>query len=96
ASLIAFPPAMREDYARHLQAIMPRQAKMLLVTLEYLQAEMDGPPFSVTEAEVRRLYERGYRIEKLSSEGVLDEFPRFQEKGLRYLTETAYRLTPLG
>ncbi|MEO8314270.1 MAG: thiopurine S-methyltransferase [Pseudomonadota bacterium] len=55
AALIALPPAMRGSYARHLRAITA-DAPQLLVTLDYDQTVVDGPPFSVPEAEVRKLY----------------------------------------
>ena len=47
ASLIALPPDMRKDYVRHMLDILPPTARMLLMTLEYAEGAMDGPPFSV-------------------------------------------------
>ena len=55
AALIALPPALRPRYADHLAALAPG-APQLLITLEYDQSLMDGPPFSVGAEEVRRLY----------------------------------------
>jgi thiopurine S-methyltransferase len=55
AAMIALPPGMRPRYARHVQALTAG-APQLLVTLEYDQSLVDGPPFSVPSAEVRRLY----------------------------------------
>lgn len=45
ASLVALPPEMRERYAQHLHRILPARVPMLLVTMDYPQAEMSGPPF---------------------------------------------------
>ena len=56
ASLIALPPEMRERYARHLVSILPLAAQILLVTVDYPQAEMSGPPFAVSVSEVEALY----------------------------------------
>jgi thiopurine S-methyltransferase len=67
AALIAMPPAMRPRYVAQLRAIAGA-APGLLVTLEYDQSVMDGPPFSVREDEVRRLFER-------ASVELLDEGP---------------------
>jgi thiopurine S-methyltransferase len=92
ASLIAFPPAMRRAYAEHLRDILPTGAPLLLVTLEYAEDAMNGPPFSVTETEVRDLYGDDYAIERIYVHDALSESPRFQQKGLRYLTEKVYRL----
>ena len=60
ASLIALPPAMREQYADHLCSIIPPEVDTLLVTLEYPQQQMSGPPFSVSLDEVRALYHGQY------------------------------------
>ena len=92
ASLIALPPAMRKAYARHLTAILPPSAGVLLVTLEYPQTEMRGPPFSVSEAEIRDLYETHYHVELMFVHDALAEYPRFQKRGLTRLTEKVYRL----
>ena len=93
ASLIALPPAMRQQYASHLLAILPPQVSVLLVTLEYPQEAMQGPPFSVEEAEVRALYENAYAVERLYVHDALSENPRFQDR-LTRLEEKVYRLTP--
>lgn len=55
AALIALPPPMRGDYTAHLEAVT-QGAVQLLVTLDYDQAQMPGPPFSVDGDEVRRWY----------------------------------------
>lgn len=94
ASLIALPPAMRSRYAEQLVATLPARAEILLVTMEYPQAQMDGPPFSVGEEEVCRLYAARYDVAPLYTQNILDENPRFRERGLRALTEQVYRLTP--
>jgi thiopurine S-methyltransferase len=94
ASLIALPPAMRPRYAEHLAAILPVKATILLVTLEYTEAEMQGPPFSVTEAEVRQLFDRHYRVAPLKAKNVLAENAKLRERGLSALTERVYRLSP--
>jgi len=94
ASLIALPPSMRADYAAHLKAILPGWAQTLLVTLEYDPSEMDGPPFPVSEDEVRALYTDTWRVERLWQAAVLDEQPHFRERGLTALRETVYRLAP--
>lgn len=62
AALVAFPPDMRERYAAHLAEIT-HQAQQMLITFEYDQSDMDGPPFNVHEGEVRALYEADYEIE---------------------------------
>jgi len=94
ASLIALPPDMRPRYAAHLSAILPKSAAILLVTMEYRQVEMSGPPFSVSEDEVRKLYEKHYVVTRLFTKDILAENPRFRERGLSALSEKVYQLVP--
>ncbi len=95
ASLIAFPLVMRKRYVEHLRQIMPPSAETLLITLEYQQHEMEGPPFSVVLEEVRELYKYWRRVDQLRRNEILDKVPRFKEKGLSSLIEAVYRLSPL-
>ena len=93
ASLIALPPVMRERYVRKLETILPARAGTLLVTLEYDQTLLGGPPFAVGEAEVQGLYGLTYEIELLYTRDALSEESRWRERGLTWLLEKAYRLT---
>ncbi len=96
ASLIALPGDMRVRYAQHLQHILPAAAEILLITVEYRQAQMDGPPFCVRQAEVEQLYRERYAVTVLYTKDVLAENARFRERGLSALVEKVYRLTPRG
>lgn len=93
ASLIALPPEMRERYARHLASILPSGTQILLVTADYPQTEMPGPPFSVTSREVEALYSEYAKVRLLAQQDVLAQNPRFQERGLSRLQENIFLLT---
>lgn len=93
ASLIALPPDMRQRYARHLVEVVPDAAVTLLVTMEYPQQEMKGPPFSVSESEVHDLYDAYYNVRRIASQDIWAQTPRFQEKGLTALRENIYRMS---
>ena len=54
AALVALPPEMRPRYVRHVRSLLPNDAPGLVVTFEYDQQAVSGPPFSVPEDEVRR------------------------------------------
>ncbi len=90
ASLIALPPTMRERYVEHLMQIMPRPFSIMLITLEYNQLEMNGPPFSVTRKEVESLYSQAACIQQLHYTDILDSEPHFKRKGLTSLSESLY------
>ncbi len=69
AALIALPADMRPRYAEHLVELTQR-APQLLVSVEYDQSEMAGPPFSVVGAEIEQLYAPHYEVKKLASADV--------------------------
>ena len=94
ASLIALPPAMRQDYAAKMSELTQWSPK-LLITLEYEQIKMDGPPFSVSENEVNALYKANYQVKQLSAQDVLGDNEKFREKGLDYMNECIYQLSVL-
>lgn len=89
ASLIALPPELRSRYAEHMSTLLPAGVPFLLITMEYPQAQMSGPPFSVSEQEVNRLY-GSFRIDKLLEQDILSENPRFAERGLEAMSEKVY------
>jgi len=94
ASLIALPPPMRVHYAEHLRAILPRPVDRLLITLDYDQAQMSGPPFSVQPPEIERLFGADHHIEPLAEIDALAESPNFRQRGLTALAERVHWLRP--
>ncbi len=90
AALIALPDEMRVRYAAHLSAVLPAASQGLLVTLDYEQAQMQGPPFAVSDGEVQQLFAGEWRIEALECGDALDE--KFRQRGLQRLDERVYRL----
>lgn len=92
AALVAFPPDMRRNYSVQLDALLTSETKLLLITLEYPAAEMDGPPFSVPVEDVEDLFGAGYDIRFLHRQDALGDNLRFKERGLSSLNECAYML----
>ncbi|MGZ5008670.1 MAG: thiopurine S-methyltransferase [Methylobacter sp.] len=92
AALVALPDDMRIDYAAHLSNLLTPGVKMLLVAFDYPQHEMAGPPFSVPNAEVEKLYRSWCDVELLADEDVLEREPHFKERGLSRIREQVYRL----
>lgn len=92
AALIALPLSKRARYATHFGQILPRSTQALLVTLDYEQAQMDGPPFAVTDEEVQRLFASHWDVQRLQQQDVLGENARFLQRGLTRLEERVYRL----
>jgi|SRR6185437_6423029 thiopurine S-methyltransferase len=96
AALVALPPETRELYVRHLLGILPPATQILLLTFDYPQPEMPGPPFAVSLAEVETLYHGHAAIRLLAQRNVLAHEPRFQERGLSRLEEGVVLLTLHG
>lgn len=93
ASLIALPPEMRERYVSHLVSILPPATNILLITVDYPQHEMPGPPFAVSRNEVEALYKKHASIRLLAQLDVLPQNPRFQVRGMSRLHENIFLLT---
>ncbi|SEL81036.1 thiopurine S-methyltransferase [Pseudoxanthomonas sp. GM95] len=92
AALIALPEAMRQRYVAELYACLPAACRGLLITLEYPQAQKDGPPFSVEPDEVRSLFSPDWDIEDVERRDILSYEPRFAAEGVTRLETAVYRL----
>ena len=88
AALVALPKEMREEYVQVLRSRLKEGGRILLVTLDYDQNEMSGPPFSVPEDEVRSLFS-GMSITKLQRDEVGTDHPRIK-KGLTRFAEEVW------
>lgn len=93
ASLVALPPEMRKHYVNHLMNILPPSTQLLLITFDYPQSEMAGPPFAVSPDEVEQHYQQHANIRLLAQLDVLEQNSRFQERGLSRIQESVFLLT---
>ncbi len=96
AALIAFPAPMRDRLANEVYLKLPVGSRGLLITLEYPAGEMEGPPFSVDEAEVHRLLDAQWEIRQLERRDILASQPSFLEGGVTALHTAVYALTRRG
>lgn len=93
ASLVALPHDMRDRYVRHLLGILSPGTQILLITFEYSQLEMQGPPFSVSVSEVENLFGGHSSICLLARRDILNRYPRFYDRGVSKLYENIFLLT---
>jgi len=91
AALVALDAETRVRYAEHLRRLLPVGARMLLITFDYDQSQMGGPPFAVPEDEVEQLFGEGFSIEHLETRDALNA--QFRDRGLTVFTESAFALT---
>lgn len=69
AALVALPTDKRALYSRHL-ATISGCAPQLLISFEYDQSQLSGPPFSVPPEEVRGHYQDMFTLELLESKAI--------------------------
>jgi thiopurine S-methyltransferase len=96
AAIVAIESFNRAVYCRHLLKLGLSAAPIFMVTLEYDQSLMQGPPFSVPVEEISEHFAASYRVECLLSVEQIDERPRWREMGLQSFREIALRLDPLS
>ena len=94
AAMVAMPEALRQRYVAHLRQILPAATPLFLVTMEYDQTQMHGPPFAVLQRDVERAYADAYAIQRVLRKDVLNENERFRERGVTALAEAVYVLRP--
>ncbi len=92
AALVALPSEMREKYVKKMLEILPEKVKILLLTLDYDEKEKQGPPFSVTEEEVYRLYSENFTIELLEVSGISEEQRSSRSQNMSYFNERVFLL----
>jgi thiopurine S-methyltransferase len=92
AASIALPAATRERLVHDVYAKLPEGSRGLLITLDYPPQQMDGPPFSVDEDEVNRLFATDWNIEQVERRDILHSQPSFSEQGVTSLHTTVHTL----
>lgn len=96
AALVALPAELRRRYVDEVYARLPAACSGLLVTLEYPAHQKEGPPFTVTEPEVRERYAPHWSIELLERRDILANEPGFIRQGVTALDTCVYRLQRNG
>lgn len=91
AAIIALPADLRRRYASELYAALPSGCQGLMVSLEYPQAQKEGPPFSVESDELQGLFGQDWDIELLERHDILATQTGFVAEGITSLHNVAYR-----
>ncbi|MDT8318885.1 MAG: thiopurine S-methyltransferase [Xanthomonadales bacterium] len=94
AALVALPPELRRKYVSACKSLLSPCHDGLLVTLEYEQALMDGPPFSVTANEVQRHW--AGRVACIERRNALDTLPKAKEHAIARLDESCWKFVCHG
>ena len=91
AAMIAIPPTMREAYLEQIRQLTKPNAVGLLITFAYPQEEMEGPPFSLSDNEVKELFSNGFEVELLEQIDLTDE----KDRGLSQVKSSVFRINKL-
>ncbi|CAM3199233.1 thiopurine S-methyltransferase [Pseudomonas floridensis] len=92
AAMIALPSDMRERYVRQLERLLPATSIGLLITLDYDQAQLQGPPFSVPQAWLDAFVSTGWHVTKVAQHDALQSSPKALDAGVERLEECVYWL----
>lgn len=95
AALVAIDPAYRLKYTKILSSLLKPNGQMMLVSLYYNKAQMDGPPYSIPEEEISALFMSSFSIKKLHSEEVIHRNENLKSKGLDSLISSTYLMTKI-
>ena len=93
AALIALPSDLRQRYVAHLSELLTPQTRVLLITIAYDPDEMQGPPFSVDEQNVKELFHAKFHIQQRCSKPYANIPEHLQAKGLLQARDQVYELT---
>lgn len=66
AAFVALPPEMRQRYAAQVGDVTCH-AQQLLITFDYDQSQMNGPPFSSNRSDIEASYQPDYHLTLLSA-----------------------------
>ncbi|KAL2080217.1 hypothetical protein ACEWY4_024010 [Coilia grayii] len=91
-SLVAINPCDRQRYAALITSLMDKTSKYLLDTLLYNPELFKGPPFFVSDEDVKNLFGESCDILFVESTDAFQE--RHKQWGLDYLTEKVHLLSP--
>lgn len=96
ASIVALPLELREKYYTNISNHLNKNAKILMITLDYQQDLIQGPPFSVSDSEISKHLSEKFSVELINSELVKGINPKFEAAGLDSIKENVYSFTFSG
>ena len=92
AAMMAMPESLRADYSSHMGDLMRPGSAALLLVISYEQDKMKGPPFSVSDENVRKLLGEAFDICELEHYSGAHRLGNLADRGLETLDERVYLL----
>ncbi len=87
-ALVALPVDLRERYVKHTKSLLRAGASKMIITLEYDQAVVNGPPFSVPEGEISTYWDDLVCVSK--KDDIDNCPPKFRAAGLTDVQELVW------
>jgi thiopurine S-methyltransferase len=87
-ALVALPASVRPRYVEHTRKLLRRNAVRLIVTLEYDQSVVQGPPFSVLPSELCAYWDDLVRVSETDDLETCP--PKFRAAGLKQIQEVVW------
>lgn len=72
AAIVALEPHLRRRYIETVGSLLSPSARGLVLTFAYPQHEMDGPPFSVSESDLRAVCDGQFNVQTLDCVDLTD------------------------
>lgn len=92
AAIIALPKTMQHNYASHLASFISVHSQLFLISLEFPQDELEGPPFAIFEQDIERLFS-GFKIQCIAERELKDKTFAQRKFNVSYLKEKLYLIT---
>ncbi len=87
-ALIALPKDLRPRYVEHTRQLLRPDATRLVITLEYDQQVVNGPPFSVLAGELTGYWDD---LDRVAEKNDIDNCPpKFRKAGLTDILEVVW------
>lgn len=87
-ALVALPESIRPKYVEHTRQLLRPGAVRLIVTLEYDQSVVQGPPYSVLPAEIGAYWNDLSRVAEIDDIETCP--PKFRQAGLEEIHEVVW------
>lgn len=88
AAFVAIDPTRRSEYTKKLAELTRPAARLFLVN--FVHDMPGGPPFSIPEPELRQLFDPFFELEQRDEADILDDEPRFRERGATHFREQVW------
>ena len=87
-ALVAMPESLRSKYVGHTKKLLRPDAIRLLITLEYDQSVVQGPPFALLPSELSTYWDDLVRVEEIDDLETCP--PKFRAAGLTEIKEVVW------